>query len=385
MVFQIALIALIAILGSVPKSESVNCTFEMIGDMYACQLRGQNIATEGDMLPIQGDHLPEMKNTNVTFLNSDMTSTIEIFPARVIEQFVNLEMVILVDNQMRTFSSKIINCNALNYVNLLKNKIEKIPSGIFQNCHLLTFLNLGDNRIATIHPEAFTGTSLTSLFLMNNNIDVIDASVFEPIPNVTTLVLGMNLFLEIPDDQFKFLPKLERLSLDDNSLTVWNRQALNNLRNLVELQLQSNRIVRFEFPMLDHLESLSLANNQIKTIPDNAFSGLASLRSLYLERNRIEVLQENSIRPIGQLRTLNVSYNQITKIDRELFHGASNLTFSSLQNVCYNSEITIENNADFEGRVAAVLETCLNGNAVNAKANSLVLIATFFFAFVRNF
>lgn len=385
MIFHITTITLFAILGSVPRSESVNCTFEMIDDMYTCQLRGQHIVSEGDILPIRGDHLPGMGNANVTFLNSDSTSTIEIFPARVIEQFVNLEMVNLVDNKMKNFTSKIINCNALNFVNLMTNKIEKVPGGIFQNCHLLTYLNLGDNRIDTIHPGAFTGTTLTSLFLNYNNIDVINATVFEPILNVTTLSLSRNLFLEIPDDQFMFLPKIERLSLDDNSLTAWNRQALNNLRNLLELQLQNNRIVRFEFPMLDHLESLNLGNNQIQNIPDNAFSGLTALKSLYLERNNIKVLQENSIRPIEQLRTLNVSYNHITKIDRELFNGAYNLTFSSLGNDCFDSEITIENSADFEGRVAAVLETCLTGIAVTAKVNGLVLIAAIFLAIVRKF
>lgn len=385
MVFQATVIALLAALGSFQIAESVVCTFEMIGDIYVCELRGQSIASEGDMLPIAGERLSGMTNANVKFLNSDMTSTIEIFPARVIEQFVNLERVNLVDNQMKTFSSKIINCNALNYVNLVKNMIEKVPSGIFQNCHLLTYLNLGDNRISAIHPEAFIGTTLTSLFLMNNNIDVIDGTVFKPIPNITTLVLSLNLFREIPADQFVFLPKLERLSLDDNSLTVWDRQALNNVRNLLELQLQSNSIVRFSLPTLDKLESLNLSNNQIKTIPDNAFSGLPALRSLYLDRNRLEVLQENSIRPIEHLRTLSVSYNQITKIERELFHGASDLTFVSLQNVCFDGDVKIDNNADFEGRVAGLLENCLNGFEVSAKANVLVLVVSVIFTFVRKF
>lgn len=383
MISQLIIMALIAVLGSVPSVQSVNCTFEIIDDMYACQLRGQNIASEGDMLPIRGEHLPGMRNANVTFLNSDTTSTIEIFPARVIEQFVNLEMVNLVGNQMKNFSSKIINCNALNFVNLMTNKIEKVPSGIFQNCHLLTYLNLGDNRIDTIDPGAFNGTTLTSLFLMRNNIDVIDPAVFEPIPNVTTLDLSNSLFIEIPDDQFVFLPKLERLLLHNNIFETWNSTTLKNLPNLIELQLQSNRIERFEFPALDHLESLNLANNQFKNISDNAFSGLTALKSLYLDRNRIEILQEKSIRPIEQLRMLNVSYNQIKKIERELFLGASDLTFSSLGNKCYDSEITIENSADFEGRVAAVLETCLTDFAVSLKVNSLVLIAAFFFAFVR--
>jgi Leucine-rich repeat (LRR) protein len=331
--------------------ESVTCSFEMVGEVYSCLIRNQNINSEDDMQEIAGDHLFGRSNSDVRQLISSR-STIVVFPSLVIDRFVNLEIATLAVASMTTIQRPITNCANLWFVMLDSNLITSIPGGIFQNCGKITFLSFSSNRISEIHDNAFAGlSSLTTLALMHNRIPSINRNMLTPIPSLTTLAIGFNEIKNIEPSVLAVLPQLRHLDLVWNDFKTWNNDILQNNQQIEQLFLQGNLFESVDvnsFANLQNLKTLSvgaaltelpagwnlrtveeliLDTNLFTTINTAPFTNMPSLKTLRFNRNRLVTFDFSvgTPRALEGLETLMMQNNNITALPAGSFTSLANL------------------------------------------------------------
>lgn len=274
----------------------------------------------------------------------------------------------------------------LSLLNLRGNKIVELSYSHFQFMPLLKDLYLYNNQITSWNSSILADNQQLNLIRLDGNqIRQVDPFAFTNLPNLVTLNILGNNFGSIPVLQNP--GQLKNLTLNQNPIKVVMGAQFTSLRTLGRLDLDDCQIdvVNFELStgnFLPELYFLSLTNNKISSLQQNVFTMLISLQTLYLNGNQLQVLNANSFRPIAQLRLLDVSRNRITKIEKELFTGASNLVFKATGNTCLVSrEVTITDGDQFEKDVVPVLKTCLN-NATSSKVSLILLALSVYVAFL---
>lgn len=167
---------------------------------------------------------------------------------------------------------------------LSSNKIAKIEN--LGNCKKLRLLELGYNKIRKIE-----------------NI--------ENLVNLEELWLGKN---KITQMELPYLPKLKKLSLQNNRLTEWCEKSINNVLNLTELYLSSNKLnyILDSVKNLKGLKIFDLAYNEIENIM--ICSELQSVEDLWLNNNKIQnfTMIEN-LKANKNLKTLYLEKNKVAE------------------------------------------------------------------------
>lgn len=391
MIAKVAVITVLLAL-SLRPAESATCMFQILNQEYTCTLQNQNIITENDMMIPGGQHLQGMTNNDVVALVATATSgsTINVFPSLVARRFQNLRRIQLTSVNMREFQSSLTTvigpttCGSLLSIDVSNNNITNIPAAMFLGCGQLHTLNFYNNHLDGISAAALTGTNLVELTLSNNHLVVLSQLMLASAPNLEVLRADNNNLMQVTSNNFISVPRLTHLHLHANSLTSWPTDALPNQPNLVELRLDQNMIGNLSanaFLRLPALTTLNLRNNQIRRVEDNTFIDLPAVSNLDLAFNQIDHLKAESIRPITQMRILDVSNNNMSRIDRDLFEGASALQFRATNNLCINQAITIASPADFNNRVVGLLNNCFSF-ATSVKVNVSILIVTVLLSFL---
>ncbi|XP_078681857.1 uncharacterized protein LOC144916597 [Branchiostoma floridae x Branchiostoma belcheri] len=123
---------------------------------------------------------------------------------------------------------------------------------------------------------------------------------------ISGLDLGHNLItsysLTIPK-----LPRLKKLYLHSNQITMIQAGTVANLPQLQELYLNNNQITMIQagaLANLPQLQELYLNNNQITMIQAGALANLPQLKKLYLSHNRIITIQAGTLENLPRLRSL---------------------------------------------------------------------------------
>lgn len=154
---------------------------------------------------------------------------------------------------------------SLEHLRLSRNRISKIPSGVFNGLNKLNLLDLQGNKLMD---DAVTEVSLKGL----NNLVQINLAKNQlttmPIglpPTTTQLFLDGNNIEKIPAGYFKDLPKVAFLRLNHNKLgTSGVPKNVFNVSSILDLQLSHNQLT--EVPVIPSgLEHLHLDHNNIKS------------------------------------------------------------------------------------------------------------------------
>lgn len=136
------------------------------------------------------------------------------------------------------------------FLNLRRNNLTSLETGIFENLKCLQSLNLGLDKFRKIIPELLRGLSdtLQELFLDFNRIESLESDTFVDVPRYRLSFRG-NKITTIQKGIFK-LPHLQELNLEANSLRILNADAFEVLENLRHLNLKKNcikKMVNFIF------------------------------------------------------------------------------------------------------------------------------------------
>ena len=164
----------------------------------------------------------------------------------------------------------------LEYLDLGRNKLEKVKASWFKDIGALKELRLSRNRIATIEAGTWSGLHfLRDLFLDNNQLTQFDGGL-RGLPVLLELSLQDNHLVSI--DGLERLPKLQKLRLARNRLTLKGNQP--------------DRLFGPRSPMWKNLElrELDLSDNSVEEIFADWHVSLTALKRLDLSGNALTQL-----------------------------------------------------------------------------------------------
>lgn len=128
-------------------------------------------------------------------------------------------------------------------VNLYRNQIAHLPSGVFSLLTMCTTLSLSYNQISQIEIGAFIGLiNLQTLSLNHNMLTHLQAGMFSSLTQCTALYLYNNQISEIDPDAFTGLLSLQKLHIYNNQLTQLMSGTFDQTQLLEELYLYGNQM-----------------------------------------------------------------------------------------------------------------------------------------------
>lgn len=359
--------------------------------------------------------------TSLTFLDISRNRLEE--PGKIhtiLQQLPNLQKLIIMQNNIRTFQSQDLTNKSLTltHLDLSKNPIQvfRITSDIFPD---LAWLNVGsttgkaqitwdvsnknffrglstldisavklgfdetrsllesvnsslgflrmnqmNSRLTELINISCTIPTMSQLQLRLNNLKSVHSNMFYLCKNVTELDLSHNKIANIDDNAFVSIQGLRILTLSSNLLKSVQAATM-NLPNLSELDLSKNKIGTLDchnFANLTKLRQLNLYANLISSLNECVFAGLTQLQVLKLQNNSISKLDGAFKKHLPNLQQLHLSSNKLASLSHGVFKG-----LRSLQNLSLHSnQIQVLENGSFSG-LTNLTEILLQSNNINAK------------------
>ncbi|XP_030750372.1 leucine-rich repeats and immunoglobulin-like domains protein 3 [Sitophilus oryzae] len=220
---------------------------------------------------------------------------------------------------------------SLGKLRLNNNKLQHLNSKIFDNKPRLVFVDLSHNYLNEI--TVFNVSNLQYLYIEHNNLVSVS---FKSLPSLKYVSLEQNDLAELTPDEFQDLPKLSRMNLSGNKITL-TKGLFKNIPSLTFLDLSNNSITNITenvFMGLKNLESLDLSNNQLSHLSGNPFVDIENLEYLNVSFNLIESLSYLSLEPLSNLKTLDIANNKLKFIEYDVI--LSNLPGLTNINIKYN-------------------------------------------------
>ncbi|CAO1339519.1 unnamed protein product [Diamesa serratosioi] len=116
------------------------------------------------------------------------------------------------------------------------------------------------------------------------------------------------------------------MNLNDNKISIINKNTFKGLSRLIDLNLRTNFIMEITdevFPST--LEILNLGQNRISSITPDAFKLNTNLKSLYLDDNILTAIPSNVFNHMSILAELFIGQNTLYKISNDAFRNLNNL------------------------------------------------------------
>ncbi|XP_028306425.1 keratocan [Gouania willdenowi] len=198
----------------------------------------------------------------------------------------------------------------LENLSLSRNRISKIPVGVFSQLNKLNLLDLQSNKLMddAVTEVSLKGlTNLVQINLAKNQLSTMPIGL----PATTTqLYLDGNNIEKIPAGYFKGLPRVAFLRLNHNKLASSGLpEDVFNVSSILDLQLSHNQLT--EVPHISSgLEQLHLDHNMIKSVSSSSVCPVS-----------IESLDDSVNESAPRLRYLRLDGNEIKPpIPRDVIH-----------------------------------------------------------------
>ncbi len=173
---------------------------------------------------------------------------------------------------------------------------------------LIGKLSLAGRDITTLKPGDFADLiGLQRLFLNDNSLTALPENVFDGLAALESLNLQGNSLTALSRNDFADFIGLRRLFLHDNSLETLTAGVFTGLTTLVLLTLNDNSLTTLHadtFAGLAALEFLRLGFNGLTALPENVFDGLSELRELHLNDNSLRALPAGIFSDLMALQSL---------------------------------------------------------------------------------
>uniref|UniRef100_A0A3Q3JCI4 Keratocan n=2 Tax=Monopterus albus TaxID=43700 RepID=A0A3Q3JCI4_MONAL len=155
---------------------------------------------------------------------------------------------------------------SLEHLRLSRNRISKIPAGVFKGLNKLSLLDLQGNKLMDDGVTEVSLKGLNNLVQINLAKNQLTSMPLGLPPTTTQLYLDGNNIDKIPAGYFKGLPKVAFLRLNHNKLgSSGIPKNVFNISSILDLQLSHNQLS--EIPLIPSgLEHLHLDHNKIKNV-----------------------------------------------------------------------------------------------------------------------
>ncbi|CAM4468260.1 keratocan [Lepidochelys kempii] len=217
----------------------------------------------------------------------------------VLSKLKHLLYLFLEDNELEEVPAPLP--TSLEQLRLARNKISRIPEGVFRNLENLTMLDLHHNKLldSALQSDTFQGlNNLMQLNIAKNSLKKMPLSIPA---NTMQLFLDNNSIEVIPENYFSAIPKVTFLRLNYNKLSDDGIPPnVFNVSSILDLQLSHNQLTKIP-PFSAHLEHLHLDHNRIKSVnvtlmcptsiaieDHSSYGNMPHLRYLRLDGNEIQ-------------------------------------------------------------------------------------------------
>ena len=166
----------------------------------------------------------------------------------------NLNSLDLRENYIDTIRANSFSClTSMSFIDLSRNRIKKLPFGLFRSNAMLRKLNINVNNLQedlrfdeTSQMLLDESSQLNSLTLYHNNVTRIYRTTFKcGLRGVTRLYLSYNNIESIEPYSFANLALLNSLMINHNRIKVIESFAFYGLENVVILDMRNNSITQF--------------------------------------------------------------------------------------------------------------------------------------------
>lgn len=200
------------------------------------------------------------------------------------------QSIVRIDLSSNSFTGSIpgewVNCPALKYIFLQKNKLSGTLPTWPSELHALEAIDLGHNIITGPFPEGFCSSSLISIQLSHNKLNgEISTLGFSKCTSVTVFAVSYNYMIGSIPETINSMKQLDKLYLDNNKFNG-DLPALVNLQILTTLHLEFNEFSG-PIPSFQNQKRLVYFN-----IENNAFTGsipdlslITTLRFFFIQNN----------------------------------------------------------------------------------------------------
>ncbi|KAM9845935.1 keratocan [Aulostomus maculatus] len=164
---------------------------------------------------------------------------------------------------------------SLEQLSLSRNRISKIPAGVFIGLDKLNLLDLQGNKLMDDAVTEVSLKGLNNLVQINLAKNQLSSMPLGLPPTTTQLFLDGNNIEKIPVDYFKGLPKVAFLRLNHNKLgSSGVPKDVFNVSSILDLQLSHNQLTEVPF-IPSGLEHLHLDHNNIKSVSGSSVCPVA--------------------------------------------------------------------------------------------------------------
>ncbi|KAK3432397.1 hypothetical protein EUGRSUZ_E04291 [Eucalyptus grandis] len=248
------------------------------------------------------------------------------FPAWLLENNTNLEMLFMANNLFTTFKVPSMTHFNLSYMDISNNNMRgKLTTKFWANVPNLSYLNLSPNRLeGNIPSELGSVKSLDILDLCSNNLSGLPIHLLDSKLDILSVAYN-NLQGEIVLSKHHqpcnniFIGKLPRL--------------IANMSSLVTLDLSKNQLdglIPQELCNLDELEYLDLSDNNLSG-PLPSFFISRWMRHIHLSRNKLNGTLVHAPSNSSNLVTMDLSENEFSESIPYWLGNLSRLRFLSLK------------------------------------------------------
>ncbi|KAE8627949.1 hypothetical protein XENTR_v10007230 [Xenopus tropicalis] len=202
-------------------------------------------------------------------------------------------------------------------LDLSHNDLENITEDHLMKYSFLESLDLSSNQLSFIQPHSFRKMhKLKEINLSGNDLDSFvhhRVSGIGVLPYVQTLDLSRNsLYNDMIGYFLQEAPRLQYLSLHENSITTISSDLFQGSPLLAEVDLHNNIIMDIEegsFEYLKHLSMIDLSMNSITCISD---FNLRQLKVLNLSKNSIKTFHTPDSEDEYLLEKVDLSHNKLS-------------------------------------------------------------------------
>ncbi|CRL00962.1 CLUMA_CG014163, isoform A [Clunio marinus] len=282
--WKLSLILLFAISASLEAQEviTLTCTFgRTVYGEYACSLQGVEVLDPTSSVEITGEHLEGYTDSDVLFVRISSSNT-PFMIQEVFTTFPNIYELEYYDSNLQSIN--IPDSARLEWLNLIRNNISTIESGMFSNQPLLFYLELYDCNVQTVDENAFEGLSrLAGLVLWDNQITELSVRTFAPLTALLVLDLEANFLTSIPQELLAENINLSTIYFSGNPIReVHPNFAANQRQRLRYLNMRSIDCVDRVFTIVDELDWMDV-NNSLQTCFNNFDGTVPEVRQISLE------------------------------------------------------------------------------------------------------